>query len=100
VRLIRPGGFLVYSTCTINPGENEGNVRYVLDSYGDSVELVAQSPRLGGPGLSGTIANGRGGTQSLLTEQEAGLVQRFDPSGEVDTIGFFIAKFKKTASIS
>ena len=28
-----------------------------------------------------------------LTEHEAELVQRFDPSSPVDTIGFFIAKF-------
>lgn len=28
-----------------------------------------------------------------LTESEAELVQRFDPSSSVDTIGFFIAKF-------
>ena len=30
-----------------------------------------------------------------LTEAEAGLVQRFDPAGPRDTIGFFIAKFCK-----
>jgi hypothetical protein len=28
-----------------------------------------------------------------LTEHEAELVQRFDPSSPVDTIGFFVAKF-------
>jgi len=27
VMLLKPGGVLVFSTCTINPGENEGNVR-------------------------------------------------------------------------
>jgi hypothetical protein len=32
-----------------------------------------------------------------LTEQEASLVQRFDPAGEQDTIGFFIAAFEKIA---
>ena len=31
-----------------------------------------------------------------LTEAEAALVQRFDPAGPRDTIGFFIAKFVKT----
>jgi len=30
-----------------------------------------------------------------LTEAEAALVQRFDPAGPRDTIGFFIAKFVK-----
>lgn len=36
--------------------------------------------------------------QQWLSEQEAGMVQRFDPSGPADTIGFFIAKFHKTCS--
>nr|TKW09957.1 hypothetical protein SEVIR_6G135800v2 [Setaria viridis] len=33
VKLVRPGGVIVYSTCTINPGENEALVRYALDTY-------------------------------------------------------------------
>ncbi|KAH9706070.1 rRNA (cytosine-C(5))-methyltransferase NOP2C [Citrus sinensis] len=33
VQLVRPGGIIVYSTCTINPGENEALVRYALDRY-------------------------------------------------------------------
>ncbi|XP_054799593.1 rRNA (cytosine-C(5))-methyltransferase NOP2C-like isoform X2 [Prosopis cineraria] len=33
VQLARAGGVIVYSTCTINPGENEALVRYALDTY-------------------------------------------------------------------
>ena len=33
VRLVRPGGRLIYSTCTYNPAENEGNARWLTDSY-------------------------------------------------------------------
>lgn len=29
--LVRPGGYLVYSTCTFNTSENEQNVNYLLD---------------------------------------------------------------------
>lgn len=39
-----------------------------------------------------------GGTLRLLRTEEAPLVQRFDPSAELDTIGFFIAKFEKMES--
>lgn len=44
-------GTLVYSTCTINPEENEGNVRYVLDSLPELSLVKQQSPYLGEMGL-------------------------------------------------
>lgn len=34
--------------------------------------------------------------RAWLREGEQTLVQRFDPDGPLDTIGFFIAKFKKS----
>ncbi len=30
---VKPGGTLIYSTCTVNPAENEENVRWFLDRY-------------------------------------------------------------------
>ena len=33
VNLVKPGGVLVYSTCSLEPEENEGNVRWLLESY-------------------------------------------------------------------
>lgn len=30
---IRPGGYLIYSTCTFNTSENEDNVRWILDNF-------------------------------------------------------------------
>ena len=37
-RALRPGGKLIYSTCTFNDKEDEGIVRWLLDTYGE--ELV------------------------------------------------------------
>ena len=37
VQLLKPGGILVYSTCTLAPDENEGQVAYALSTYGDQV---------------------------------------------------------------
>lgn len=36
--------------------------------------------------------------QQWLSPAEAAMVQRFDPAGQADTIGFFVAKFVKTCS--
>lgn len=35
VRMLRPGGYLVYSTCTFAPVENEETVAYLLEKYPD-----------------------------------------------------------------
>eukprot|EP00850_Spirogloea_muscicola_P002253 SM000008S22342 [mRNA] locus=s8:1135794:1139339:- [translate_table: standard] len=95
VQLVAPGGTFVYSTCTINPGENEAVVRYALDKY-HFLTLSPQEPSLGGPGLVGgeDVFDGVG-YKRWLTSAERHLVQRFDPSHELDTIGFFIAKFTR-----
>lgn len=37
---IRPGGFLIYSTCTFNLDENEKNIEYIVEKYGaETVDL-------------------------------------------------------------
>ncbi|CAL0307444.1 unnamed protein product [Lupinus luteus] len=92
VQLARPGGVIVYSTCTINPGENEALVRYALDKY-KYLSLAPQHPRIGGPGLIGRFEFPDGYAEEWLRPGEEDLVQRFDPSSPLDTIGFFIAKF-------
>ncbi len=88
VHLVRPGGTLVYSTCTVNPEENEANVAWVLSKFPGVLELVPQAPRIGLPGLPGCG----------LAEQQQQLVQRFDPSHDASVIGFFVAKFRKVHS--
>ncbi|CAL1394311.1 unnamed protein product [Linum trigynum] len=92
VKLVRPGGVIVYSTCTLNPGENEALVRYALDTY-KFLSLAPQHPRIGGPGLVGRYEFPDGYIEEWLKPGEEEYVQRFDPSAPLDTIGFFIAKF-------
>ncbi|KDO27446.1 hypothetical protein SPRG_07034 [Saprolegnia parasitica CBS 223.65] len=87
VFLLKPGGTLVYSTCTVNPNENEKMVAHALKEY--PLELVPQSPIVGAPGL----------LDMGLSPEDAAKVQRFDPSDAIDTMGFFCAKFTKTKSI-
>lgn len=37
-RALRPGGVLIYSTCTFNPTEDEGIVEWLMSEYGDEIE--------------------------------------------------------------
>lgn len=55
-RYVKPGGVLVYSTCTIDPLENEENLRWFLDHY--PFEPVDLSGRLGENLQGGTLAEG------------------------------------------
>lgn len=105
VALLRVGGVVTYSTCTIHVGENEHAVRYILETYPDCMELVPvfdfedgteksdnnnddkRLSSLGGPGLP----------SSGLTAEQCARVRRFDPAdSDDDTMGFFLAKFRKT----
>ena len=59
-RLLRPGGKLVYSTCTTNVDENEGQVRFAVEGLGlEPIPLepfpgfVFAAPEL--PGCEGTL---------------------------------------------
>eukprot|EP00730_Choanoeca_flexa_P000694 TRINITY_DN10300_c0_g1_i1.p1 TRINITY_DN10300_c0_g1~~TRINITY_DN10300_c0_g1_i1.p1 ORF type:complete len:387 (+),score=51.43 TRINITY_DN10300_c0_g1_i1:14-1174(+) len=81
-KAVKLGGRLVYSTCSLNPRENEHVVAWALQQL--PLRLVVSEPRLGGDGLP----------NHRLSSEECCLVQRFDPVKH-DTIGFFIACFEK-----
>ena len=74
---VKPGGTLVYSTCTINQGENEENVRWFLEHF--PYEAVPLNDCL--PEELHSETTGKGYLQLLPG------VQSCD--------GFFIAKFRK-----
>lgn len=48
---VKPGGKLVYSTCTINKGENEENAEWFLEQFPE-YELIRQKQML--PGIDGS----------------------------------------------
>ncbi|KAH8378814.1 hypothetical protein KR009_001541 [Drosophila setifemur] len=89
VQLLRPGGILVYSTCTVTEAECESIVAWALKKFPE-IHLVEASPRWGSPGLP----------MPQLDVSQTQMLQRFGPSEDngskgLDTVGFFIAKFQK-----
>lgn len=46
--MLKPGGYMVYSTCTFSPEENEGTIRYLIENRPEfSVQPVDHSNGLG-----------------------------------------------------
>ncbi|KAJ8313490.1 hypothetical protein KUTeg_008051 [Tegillarca granosa] len=77
VDLLKPGGVLVYSTCTITLEENEKLVAWALRTF-ENLKLEPQTPHIGG---CGRCCDG-------LTEEDLKKLQYFDPcvSSHEDTI--------------
>lgn len=76
---IKPGGILMYSTCTMNPGENEKMVSWICETFGFSrVRMAGELP------------------EALKAEAEQGMIQLLPGLHETD--GFFFARLKKGES--
>lgn len=75
---LRPGGVLIYSTCTFNRTENEDHVRYMINSYGaESIDLRLDE-------FDGVFKGFDKGSHTY----------RFAP-GHVDGEGLFVAALRK-----
>ncbi|MDI9644938.1 MAG: methyltransferase domain-containing protein [Candidatus Verstraetearchaeota archaeon] len=77
VNVLKPGGILVYSTCTLSYEENEGVVRFAEDEL--NLELDEPPLRLAGAG------EGIGYSECV----------RFDPD-RYEAPGYFIARFRRS----
>ncbi len=86
-KVLKPGGTLVYSTCTLEPEENEENVTWILNEY-DDIRLETIDIDAGSPGLSEAFGE--------VYHKDISKVKRFWPH-KSGTQGFFIAKIVKNS---
>jgi 16S rRNA (cytosine1407-C5)-methyltransferase len=88
------GGTLVYSTCTLEPDENEGIVTHLLNKYDNArmeeIEFVKDLEPL----LTDKITDGITKWSGNTYHQEVAKSIRMIPSPEM--MGFYIAKITKT----
>jgi len=84
VGLLRPCGTLVYTTCSLEPEEDEYNIQWLLDNH--DIELV----EVKGPGSPALTE-----IPGKKLSKEVARCRRFWPD-EVGTQGFFVAKVVKS----
>jgi 16S rRNA (cytosine1407-C5)-methyltransferase len=90
IKMLKPGGEIVYSTCTLAPEENEAVIHNILSKY--PVELIDFSlPLPSHPGFTSY--------EGSQYNSEISKTKRILP-WEADTDGFFIAKIRKTEETS
>lgn len=83
---VKPGGVLIYSTCTINRAENEDMVRYITENFPfEPEDLTGYLPKE-------LLAQKR--PDRKLTKEEAAACIQLLP-GIMETDGFFIARFRR-----
>lgn len=80
VQYLKPDGIMMYSTCTMNPAENEKMVRWICDKY--DMEQVSMAPYM---------------PEALKEEADKGYIQLLP--GVHKTDGFFLAKLRKKQTV-
>lgn len=97
-KYVRPGGILIYSTCTINPGENEEMVRYITDCLSftpDSLDNILPQKVLKDREQVERLRRHYGKEPSVpLNELERSACVQLLP-GYMEGDGFFIARFRR-----
>lgn len=87
---VKHGGYIVYSTCTLNPKENEENVRYIADKGFVPEDITDMLPKAL---LEDAKKAGKGIYDKLLEDAEGGMLTLIPGVYECD--GFFVAKLKR-----
>lgn len=90
IQSLKPGGALVYSTCTFAPEENEMVVQHALEQFGSALEVADIEVDINAmqPGLTAW--------QKAVFDTSLQRARRIVPDGVME--GFFICKLQKKTS--
>ena len=95
---VKPGGTLLYSTCTIHSGENEEMVRYIVRKLGFSPvsleNVLPEKVMAARRKLEEDLAEAESSPAAELTEEERRACIQLLP-GYMESDGFFIARFRR-----
>ncbi len=86
----KPGGIIVYSTCTISPEENEGVIDWILKKEKNTIQLENIAIK------NLEISSGVTKCGNKVFDQEVSKTMRIFPTQTME--GFFVAKIKKLHS--
>lgn len=89
-RYVKKDGFIVYSTCTLNPYENEENVHFIEEQGFEAADLTQLLPE---QVVCGSKNAGEAFYEKLITDAKAGYLTLLPGIHECD--GFFVAKLRK-----
>ncbi len=90
VKALKPGGRLVYSTCTVAPQENEANIDFLLREFPVEIEPISLPNLRTWPGLTQYAGQ--------TFHPDLAKTVRFYPVDRI-TEGFYIACLRKTDSV-
>lgn len=97
-QMLRPGGTLLYSTCTSAPEENEAVVQFLRDHYPDAVQVVPM--QLGNIPTSKGLSSFRGESFHDSIAQNALRIWPQKKTQIWNSEIFFLAKIQKKTSLS
>lgn len=95
---VRPGGILLYSTCTVNFDENEGMVQWITQNLPfepESLEAALPSKIWEQKQQLHKLRGENGREKNLTARERAACIQLLPGFMEAD--GFFLAKFRRKA---
>ena len=90
IKALRPGGTLVYSTCTLTPEENEAVIQYALDNFPVELEAIELPWMRTWPGLTSF--------EDQQFHPDLARTIRLYPVDRL-TEGFYVAKLRKTGAM-